>query len=40
MSSQALNSAVIQNGLKEILLTHARLWETLRERANADSERL
>jgi len=34
MSSQALNSASIQNGLKDILLNHARLWEALRERAS------
>ena len=33
MSTQALNSPAIQNGLKDILLNHARLWETLREKA-------
>ena len=33
MSTQALNSAAVQRGLKEILLDHARLWETLRMRA-------
>ncbi len=30
MSTQALNSASVQNGMKDILLNHARLWETLR----------
>lgn len=30
MSTQALNSPVVQNGLKDILLNHAGLWETLR----------
>ena len=34
MSTQALNSADVQRGLKDILLNHARLWETLRERAS------
>ena len=33
MSVQALNSAAVQRGLKEILLDHARLWESLRMRA-------
>ena len=33
MSTQALNSAAVQRGLKEILLNHAGLWETLRMRA-------
>lgn len=31
MSTQALNSPDIQRGMKDILLNHARLWETLRE---------
>ena len=31
MSTQALNSAAVQNGLTDILLNHARLWETLRK---------
>jgi type I restriction enzyme R subunit len=30
MSTQALNSTTVQNGMKDILLNHARLWETLR----------
>jgi len=30
MSTQALNSPTVQNGMKDILLNHARLWETLR----------
>jgi type I restriction enzyme R subunit len=32
MSTQALNSPTIQTGLKDILLNHAGLYETLRER--------
>jgi len=35
MSSQALNSITVQGGLKDILLNHAGLYETLRERAVA-----
>ncbi len=31
MSTQALNSLAVQNGLKEILLNHAQLYETLRD---------
>lgn len=31
MSTQALNSPSIQNGMKDILLNHAGLWESLRE---------
>jgi type I restriction enzyme R subunit len=31
MSTKALNSPRIQAGLKDILLNHAALWETLRE---------
>jgi len=30
MSTQALNSPAVQTGLKDILLNHALLWETLR----------
>jgi len=33
MSTQALNSKTIQQGLKNILLDHSRLWETLKSRA-------
>jgi type I restriction enzyme R subunit len=33
MSTQALNSPDVQRGLKDILLNHSRLWETLRDRA-------
>lgn len=33
MSKQALNSATVQSGMKDILLNHAGLWESLRERA-------
>lgn len=28
MSKQALNSPTVQSGMKDILLNHARLWET------------
>jgi type I restriction enzyme R subunit len=35
MSTQALNSARVQRGLKDILLNHAGLWETLRDQARA-----
>jgi len=34
MSTQALNSASVQSGIKDILLNHASLWETLREQAD------
>ncbi|EXI87777.1 MAG: type I site-specific deoxyribonuclease, HsdR family [Candidatus Accumulibacter regalis] len=33
MSTQALNSTTVQNGMKDILLNHAGLWEMLREQA-------
>ncbi|MEA3211786.1 MAG: type restriction enzyme subunit [Chthoniobacter sp.] len=33
MSTQALNSPAVQRGMKDILLNHARLWETLRGQA-------
>jgi len=33
MSTQALNSEVVRAGIKDILLNHANLWETLRARA-------
>lgn len=33
MSTQALNSATVRDGMKDILLNHAALWETLRDRA-------
>ena len=33
MSTQALNSTTVQNGMKNILLNHSRLWETLRDQA-------
>jgi type I restriction enzyme R subunit len=33
MSTQALNSPAVQSGMKDILLNHAALWETLRLRA-------
>jgi type I restriction enzyme R subunit len=35
MSRQALGSAAVLNGLKDILLNHAQLWEALRSRARA-----
>jgi type I restriction enzyme R subunit len=40
MSTQALNSARVQSGLKDILLNHAGLWETLRERAGTSEHPL
>jgi type I restriction enzyme R subunit len=33
MSTQALNSPTVQNGMRDILLNHARLWESLRAKA-------
>jgi type I restriction enzyme, R subunit len=33
MSTQALNSAAIQAGIKDVLLEHAKLYEGLRDRA-------
>ncbi len=33
MSKQALNSPTVREGMKDILLNYARLWEDLRERA-------
>ncbi|HLL02269.1 MAG TPA: DEAD/DEAH box helicase family protein [Myxococcaceae bacterium] len=36
MSTQALNSEEVQAGLKDILLNHAQLWESLRARAGAE----
>jgi type I restriction enzyme R subunit len=33
MSTQALNSTKVMAGILDILLNHARLWESLRERA-------
>lgn len=35
MSTQALNSATVQGGLKDVLLNHAGLYESLREQAAA-----
>lgn len=35
MSTQALNSATVQSGIKDILLNHSELWETLRDRPGA-----
>ena len=33
MSTQALNSSMVQSGMKNILLNHAGLWEGLRSQA-------
>jgi type I restriction enzyme R subunit len=33
MSRQALNSAEIREGIKDILLNYVGLWEALRERS-------
>ncbi len=38
MSTQALNSPTVQRGMKDILLNHAGLWETLRNKAEAGQE--
>jgi type I restriction enzyme R subunit len=35
MSTQALNSATVRRGIKDILLNHLALWERLREKAEA-----
>lgn len=32
MSTQALKSEAIRNGIMDILLNHSRLWEALRDR--------
>ena len=37
MSTKALNSPTVQSGLKDILLNHSALWETLRARATVPS---
>lgn len=37
MSTQALNSPTVQNGMRDILLNHAGLWETLRAKADSVS---
>jgi type I restriction enzyme R subunit len=37
MSTQALNSATVRHGLKQILLNNVRLWEALREKVEAPS---
>ena len=39
MSTQALNSLAVRSGLKDILLNHAGLWETLREQASDGANR-
>ena len=36
MSTQALNSPTVQSGMKDILLNHAELWETLRTKATGE----
>jgi type I restriction enzyme R subunit len=35
MSTQALKSEAVRDGIKDILLNHARLWEALRARVGA-----
>jgi len=35
MSTQALKSEAVRDGIMDILLNHARLWEALRARAGA-----
>lgn len=36
MSKQALDSETVRNGLKDVLLGPARLYESLREQASTD----
>ena len=36
MSTQAFNSPLVRGGIKNILLNHAQLYETLRGQAGAD----
>jgi type I restriction enzyme R subunit len=38
MSTQALNSEAVRRGLKDVLLNHARLYETLRDGTHANSD--
>jgi type I restriction enzyme R subunit len=38
MSTQALSSETVRDGLRDVLLGPARLYETLRQRAAADGE--
>jgi type I restriction enzyme R subunit len=40
MSTQALNSTTVQNGMKDILLNHADLWEMLRAKDIAKRDAL
>ena len=40
MSTKALNSPTVQSGMKDILLNHSALWETLRAKATAPFVRL
>jgi type I restriction enzyme R subunit len=35
MSTQALKSEAVRDGIKDILLNHARLWEALRSKVGA-----
>jgi type I restriction enzyme R subunit len=35
MSTQALNSEAVRDGIKDILLNHAQLWEALRSKVDA-----
>lgn len=36
MSTQALGSQAVRSGLKDVLLNHSGLYETLRQQAAAD----
>jgi type I restriction enzyme R subunit len=36
MSSQALNSAVVRDGIKDVLLNHTNLWEDLRDQGQRE----
>lgn len=40
MSKQALNSVTVREGMKDILLNYAGLWEALRARATSSEQAL
>ena len=40
MSKQALDSEIVRNGLKDILLGQAQLYESLRNKGSEDSKTL
>ena len=38
MSTQALNSKIVQRGMKDILLNYAGLWESLRAKPETQTD--